>query len=81
MEADYIGLLLLASAGYDPRVAPQVYEKLGQVTGGDSALKDYLSTHPSGKKRAQLLARAHVMEEALAIYRQVMAGRGVEGFL
>ncbi|KAJ8448655.1 hypothetical protein Cgig2_010542 [Carnegiea gigantea] len=81
MEADYIGLLLLASAGYDPRVAPQVYEKLAQVTGGDSALKDYLSTHPSGKKRAQLLARAHVMEEALAIYRQVIAGRGVEGFL
>ena len=80
IEADYIGLLLMASAGYDPRVAPKVYEKLGKVT-GDSALRDYLSTHPSGKKRAQLLARAHVMEEALAIYRQVMAGRGVEGFL
>ncbi|CAM8984575.1 unnamed protein product [Rhodiola kirilowii] len=80
MEADYIGLLLIASAGYDPRVAPKVYEKLGQVT-GDSALRDYLSTHPSGKKRAQLLAQAKVMEEALSIYREVAAGRGVEGFL
>ncbi|KAL3618610.1 metalloendopeptidase [Castilleja foliolosa] len=29
MEADYIGLLLLAAPGFDPRVAPQVYEKLG----------------------------------------------------
>uniref|UniRef100_A0A7N0U6F5 Peptidase M48 domain-containing protein n=1 Tax=Kalanchoe fedtschenkoi TaxID=63787 RepID=A0A7N0U6F5_KALFE len=80
MEADYIGLLLIASAGYDPRVAPKVYEKLGQVT-GESALRDYLSTHPSGKKRAQLLAQAKVMEEALTIYREVAAGRGVEGFL
>lgn len=80
MEADYIGLLLMASAGYDPRIAPTVYERLGKVT-GDSALRDYLSTHPSGKKRAQLLAEAKVMEEALAIYREVRTGRGMEGFL
>ncbi|KAF8379350.1 hypothetical protein HHK36_028784 [Tetracentron sinense] len=80
MEADYIGLLLMASAGYDPRVAPKVYEKLGQLT-GNSALKEYLSTHPSGKKRAQVLSQAKVMEEALSIYREVKAGRGVLGFL
>ncbi|XP_062120180.1 mitochondrial metalloendopeptidase OMA1-like [Humulus lupulus] len=80
MEADYIGLLLIASAGYDPRVAPKVYEKLGKVT-GESTLRDYLSTHPSGKKRAQLLAQAKVMEEALTIYKDIRAGRGVEGFL
>ncbi|GMH28159.1 hypothetical protein Nepgr_030002 [Nepenthes gracilis] len=80
IEADYIGLLLLASAGYDPRVAPKVYEKLGKVT-GESALRDYLSTHPSGKTRAQLLARAQVMEEAMNIYSGVAAGRGIEGFL
>lgn len=81
MEADYIGLLLMASAGYDPRVAPKVYEKLGKVAGGDSALRDYLSTHPSGKKRAQLLSQAKVMEEGLLIYREVQAGKGIEGFL
>ncbi|XP_010277452.1 PREDICTED: uncharacterized protein LOC104611885 [Nelumbo nucifera] len=80
MEADYIGLLLVASAGYDPRVAPKVYEKLGKVT-GESSLRDYLSTHPSGRKRAQLLTQAKVMEEAMSIYREVRAGRGVEGFL
>ncbi|KAF4396479.1 hypothetical protein F8388_005749 [Cannabis sativa] len=77
-EADYIGLLLIASAGYDPRVAPKVYEKLGKVT-GESALRDYLSTHPSGKKRALLLAQAKVMEEALTIYKNTRDGRGVEG--
>ncbi|XP_027358549.1 uncharacterized protein LOC113867428 [Abrus precatorius] len=80
MEADYIGLLLIASAGYDPRVAPKVYEKLGKVT-GESALRDYLSTHPSGRKRAELLAQAQIMEEALTLYRNARTGRGVEGFL
>ncbi|CAM8985577.1 unnamed protein product [Rhodiola kirilowii] len=75
MEEDYIRLLLISSAGYDPRVVPKVYEKLDLVT-GDSALRDYLSTHPSGKKRAQLLAQAKVMEEALSIYHEV----AVEGF-
>ncbi|CAN4080782.1 unnamed protein product [Withania somnifera] len=80
MEADYIGLLLMASAGYNPRIAPSVYEKLGKIS-GESALREYLSTHPSGKKRAQLLAQAKVMDEALMIYREVQAGKGIEGFL
>ena len=80
MEADYIGLLLMASAGYDPRVAPLVYEKFGEVT-GDSPLRDYLSTHPSEKTRAQILAQAKVMEEAMALYREKLAGEWVRGFL
>lgn len=80
MEADYIGLLLLAGAGYDPRVAPKVYEKLGKIT-GDSALQNYLSTHPSSKKRAELLLQAKVMEEALSVYREAIAGRQIDGFL
>jgi predicted Zn-dependent protease len=40
-EADYIGLLLVASAGYDPRVAPTVLEKF---IDRDSMLTDYRST-------------------------------------
>ncbi|GFY81962.1 peptidase family M48 family protein [Actinidia rufa] len=83
MEADYIGRLLMASAGYDPRVAavaPLVYEKLGKVT-GDSPLRDYLSTHPSGKTKAQMLAQAKVVKEAMAFYREALAGEWVRGFL
>jgi metalloendopeptidase OMA1, mitochondrial len=80
IEADHIGLLLLGAAGYDPRVAPSVYEKLGNI-GEDSALNNYLSTHPSSKKRAQLLSQAHVMNEALELYREVSAGQGSKGFL
>ncbi|KAF6140553.1 hypothetical protein GIB67_035580 [Kingdonia uniflora] len=84
MEADYIGLLLLASAGYDPRAAPPMYEKLDHVTGMagvPGGMKDYLFTHPSGKKRAQVLAQSGVMDEALTIYRETRAGHGIEGFL
>ncbi|XP_006649023.2 mitochondrial metalloendopeptidase OMA1 [Oryza brachyantha] len=80
IEADHIGLLLLGAAGYDPRIAPSVYEKLGKIA-GDSALSNYLSTHPSSKKRAQLLRQAKVMDEALELYREVSSGQGTEGFL
>ncbi|KAL6131932.1 hypothetical protein ACLB2K_070305 [Fragaria x ananassa] len=81
MEADYIGLLLLASAGYDPMVAPGVYKKLSGTAGGSAKWEDYLSTHPSGEKRVENLSQAKVMEEALSIYRDVKQGRGVKGFL
>ncbi|KAL4372100.1 hypothetical protein S245_021588 [Arachis hypogaea] len=80
MEADYIGLLLIASAGYDPRVAPTVYEKLGKVK-GEWALWDYLFTHPSGRKRAELLSQAKIMEEAFTIYKNATSGRCIEGFV
>ncbi|KAK0598613.1 hypothetical protein LWI29_036304 [Acer saccharum] len=66
LEADYIGLMLLASAGYDPRVAPKALEKLDQFTGD--------KMNPSVKERAQLLAQAKVMEEALAIYTETRSG-------
>ncbi|PNY09856.1 mitochondrial metalloendopeptidase OMA1 [Trifolium pratense] len=53
IEADYIGLILLASAGYDPRAAPKLYKKFQRIT-GDSTI---FSTHPSGNKRAEFLAQ------------------------
>ncbi|VAI60572.1 unnamed protein product [Triticum turgidum subsp. durum] len=81
VEADHIGLMLQASAGFDPRTAPKVYEKLGQIAGNQSVLKSYLSTHPSSKKRSELLSRAKVMEEAMQLYREACAGHGTEGFL
>ncbi|XP_074363353.1 mitochondrial metalloendopeptidase OMA1-like [Apium graveolens] len=53
MEADYIGLLLMASAGYDPRVAPKMYEMLGHDDSFES------NSHPSGKKiRGAVKARS-----------------------
>ena len=70
-EADHIGLILMASAGYDPRVALSMYKRLGKIYGEDSSWPDYLHSHPSMKKRKEMMAQTNIMEEALAIYRDV----------
>lgn len=66
-EADYIGLLLVASAGYDPRVAPKVLEKF---IDRDSMLTDYRSTQhqPEAKYRAALHAQAQEKKRAKMLF-------------
>ena len=65
----------MAAAGYDPRVAPKVYEELGKLSGTDNdfMFMGFLSTHPSGRQRAKALARPKIMEEALILYNDVRA--------
>ncbi|WJX66621.1 hypothetical protein P8452_51161 [Trifolium repens] len=80
MEADYIGLLLMAAAGYDPRLAPVVYEDLERIEASykEFTLGGFLRSHPPGRKRAKALARPKIMEEALTLYNDVRAKRGDE---
>lgn len=52
-EADRIGIELAAKAGYDPKAAVTLWEKMEQVSGGSPP--DFLSTHPSSGKRQQRL--------------------------
>lgn len=63
-EADYVGILLAADAGYDPREAVALWERMGQMSGG--APSEFLSTHPSHETRITQLKRW--MPEAMAIY-------------
>ncbi|KAG0597847.1 hypothetical protein M758_12G025000 [Ceratodon purpureus] len=79
-EADHIGLMLMAAAGYDPRLAPGFYEKMGQI-GQQPEMLQYVTTHPSGKKRAEALRNSATMQEALGIYSERIAGQGQHGFL
>ncbi len=74
-EADYIGLLLAAQAGYDPREAPRLWERMEQLSGGKSP-SEFLSTHPSHGTRIQQLEKW--MPEALALYPPNGLGLGSE---
>ncbi len=49
-EADRMGVELAARAGYDPRAAIKVWQKMAKASGGKSG-PEFLSTHPSAKTR------------------------------
>lgn len=64
-EADYIGILLAADAGYDPRESIHLWERMEQLSGGKGP-SEYLSTHPGHETRIEQLKQW--MPEAMATY-------------
>ena len=64
-EADYVGVLLAADAGYDPRESIQLWTRMGELSGGKSA-SEFMSTHPSHETRIEQLEEW--MSEAMPIY-------------
>jgi predicted Zn-dependent protease len=66
-EADYVGILLAADAGYDPRESVALWERMAQVSGGGGQA-EFLSTHPSHDTRIDQLKEW--MPEAMAIYQR-----------
>ena len=65
-EADEIGLMLMAEAGYDPREAVKLWQNF-EALGGERP-PEFLSTHPSEGTRIQRLQE--LMPKALEIYEQ-----------
>ena len=65
-EADYIGLILVARACYDPREAPLLWERMGANAGATPP--EFQSTHPSPDTRVNDFQTW--MPEAIAIYNQ-----------
>ncbi|MBX3330170.1 MAG: M48 family metallopeptidase [Nitrospira sp.] len=66
-EADYIGILLAADAGYDPRESVALWERMAQLSGGGGQA-EFLSTHPGHDTRIDQLKEW--MPEAMAIYQK-----------
>jgi len=64
-EADYIGILLAADAGYDPRESVHLWERMEQLSGGVGPA-EFLSTHPGHETRIEQLQKW--MPEAMGIY-------------
>src|SRR6478609_11335335 len=49
-EADHIGLIFMAMAGYDPHHAPIFWERMTKMAGGQEP-PGFLSTHPADETR------------------------------
>lgn len=64
-EADHIGLILMAKAGYDPRAAIAFWKRMEKGSGGGRPL-EFLSTHPSHGTREQQIEAW--LPEALRYY-------------
>ncbi len=64
-EADHMGLIFMAMAGYDPQAAPVFWERMAAQ--GGAKPPEFMSTHPSDETRVRQL-REH-MAEALRYYK------------
>ena len=72
-EADHLGIIFAAMAGYDPQVAVGFWQRMSQATGGGST--SWLSTHPSDATRIQQIQGW--MPEALQYYQGGVAPASV----
>ncbi len=70
-EADRIGIELAAKAGYDPRAAVTLWEKMARA--GGSTPPEFLSTHPSPVNRQENLRK--LAEQMMPYYEQARAKR------
>jgi len=66
-EADKMGLIFMAIAGYDPQEAPKFWERMSAGVSGQKP-PEWLSTHPSDETRISNLQKW--MPEALKYYKK-----------
>ena len=69
LEADELGLLLAAHAGYDPRAAVGLWQRMAAASGGGPP--EWLSTHPAEETRIKQLRK--LMPRAMELYEAAQA--------
>ena len=78
-QADAVGLMYMAKAGYDPRAAPRIWQRAMEQgekrSGGSGSISggfNLFSTHPADKARYEALTK--LLPEAMAEYAKVHGG-------
>jgi predicted Zn-dependent protease len=71
-EADTVGLMYMAKAGYDPRAALRIWERADQQRSGNDPADSMFSTHPPDAARLQNLRTQ--LPAALAVYERRLPG-------
>jgi predicted Zn-dependent protease len=66
-EADKIGMIYMAKAGYDPREAEGFWKRMNAA--GGSKQPTFMSTHPGPSQRAAVLAKLAASPEIQQYYR------------
>ena len=66
-EADRLGLIFMAMAGYDPREALDFWQRMSEASQG-GAPPEFLSTHPAHETRIQRIR--DYLPEAMSYYRK-----------
>ncbi len=66
-EADHLGMIFLAMAGYDPHEAVAFWERMAAAGGGKAKQPEFLSTHPADATRIKNLQA--LIPEAMTYYR------------
>jgi predicted Zn-dependent protease len=65
-EADQLGLIFMALAGYDPHAAIAFWQRMAEKSGGKKP-PEFLSTHPSDQTRIDAIKA--FIPEAMTYYR------------
>lgn len=66
-EADRMGLIYMAKAGYDPRAAVGLWQRMAAASKGKAKPPEFLSTHPADTTRIKEIERW--LPEALSHYK------------
>ena len=70
-EADHLGLIFMAIAGYNPNEAIDFWQRMAKASGGKSQ-PEFLSSHPSDQRRINDLQK--LMPEAMKYYNKSRIG-------
>ncbi|MCX6997787.1 MAG: M48 family metallopeptidase [Kiritimatiellaeota bacterium] len=76
-QADAVGLLYMARAGYDPRAAPRIWQRAATQDRKQAARVSIFASHPADKARYEALQKQ--LPAALEIYERVRGGQPPDG--